>query len=64
MLDKIIKKLQDFDSNVFLFTPYLRGFLFFPFELPGYISYYHDYSSHNDPYSHESVTVPNKGSDT
>ena len=39
-------------------------FFFLPFELPGYICHYHDYSSHNDSYSHESVTVPNKGSET
>lgn len=50
MLDKIIKKLQDFDSNVFLFTRRLLGFFFLPFELPGYIFYYHDYLSHNDSY--------------
>ena len=31
MLDKIIKKLQDLDSNVFLFTRRLWGFLFSSF---------------------------------
>lgn len=52
MLDKIIKKLSYKISIVmYFYSPVVSEvFFFLPFELPGYIFYYHDYSSHNDSY--------------
>lgn len=49
----LTKLLRNYKISIvmYFYSPVVSEvFFFLPFELPGYIFYYHDYSSHNDSY--------------